>query len=244
MDEAGAGAAGAAAGKPVWRRLGFLNFDPNERSQFTARELKSVSLTGTTARFVRLVFHKCHANPANLYSQARAGWCCEMLHGGHVQLAAAVGCRAVVVCSWMLQWDAVPRLFKRPWACFIPAFSSWCAVCLLNSAARSLQVSLVALSLTGDLLVPSPLAPITNTAPFGVPGGAPPTASPPPMAYMQPPQLQQQFGAMSLGPAPPPPPQQQQQSAAEAAAALAAELGVDTVTAQRIYELQQQKQQV
>ncbi|PRW58028.1 centrosomal of 104 kDa [Chlorella sorokiniana] len=169
VDEAGAA---ADTGKPpVFKRLGFLNFDPNERSQFTARELKSVSLTGTITRYVRLVFHKCHANPANLYS----------------------------------------------------------------------QVSLVALSLTGDLLVPSPLAPITNTAPFGMPGGAPP-ASPPPMAYMQPPQLQQQFGAMSLGP-----PQQQAAphapSTAEAAAALAAELGVDTVTAQRIYELQQQKQQ-
>ncbi len=107
----------------------------------------------------------------------------------------------------------------------------------------------MAISLTGDPLVPSPLAPITNTAPFGMPGGAPPAASPPPMAYMQPPQLHQQFGALALGPA-----QQQQQqqqlaapqaqSPAEAAAALAAELGVDSITAQRIYELQQQKQQV
>lgn len=145
----------------------------------------------------------------------------------------------MIVRSWVLQRDAVLRLFRLPGACLVPTG----ARCLLNSTARSLQVSLVALSLTGNLLVPSPLAPITNTAPFGVPGGAPPAASPPPMAYMQPPQLQQQFGAMSLGPAPLPPPQQQQ-SAAEAAAALAAELGVDTVTAQRIYELQQQKQQV
>lgn len=114
-----------------------------------------------------------------------------------------------------------------------------------HAGASPLQVSLVAISLTGDLLVPSPLAPITNTAPYGMPGGAPPPASPPPMAYMQPPQLPQQFGAMALGPA-----QQQQQaapqvqSAAEAAAAVAAELGVDLVTAQRIYELQHQKQQV
>lgn len=90
VDEAGAGTAGAAAGKPVWRRLGFLNFDPNERSQFTARELKSVSLTGTTARFVRLVFHKCHANPANLYSQARMGRRSDMLRCGHVHLGAVL----------------------------------------------------------------------------------------------------------------------------------------------------------
>lgn len=76
VDEAGAA---ADTGKPpVFKRLGFLNFDSNERSQFTARELKSVSLTGTVARYVRLVFHKCHANAANLYSQARCAVCCML----------------------------------------------------------------------------------------------------------------------------------------------------------------------
>lgn len=98
VDEAGAGPLGADAGKPpAWRRLGFLNFDSNERSQFTARELKSVSLSGTTARFVRLLFHKCHANAANLYSQVRAGCTAGALH--------AVPCGS----SWVLQdADAFP----------------------------------------------------------------------------------------------------------------------------------------
>jgi hypothetical protein len=71
---AGAGPRGAAAAavdpaKASWRRLGFLSFDSNERSSFTARELKSVALSGTPAHLLRLVFHRCHANAANIHSQ-------------------------------------------------------------------------------------------------------------------------------------------------------------------------------
>jgi hypothetical protein len=65
--EAGKGGGGA----PAWRRLGFLSFDSNERSSFTARELKSVALNGTPASLLRLVFHRCHANAANIYGQVR-----------------------------------------------------------------------------------------------------------------------------------------------------------------------------
>ena len=75
-DSAAAGAAigggGDAAKGPAWRRLGFLSFDSNERSSFTARELKSVALNGTPAALLRLVFHRCHANAANIYGQVRA----------------------------------------------------------------------------------------------------------------------------------------------------------------------------
>lgn len=76
MLEPGAGGGppggGGDAGKaPAWRRLGFLSFDANERSGFTARELKSVALAGAPAQLLRIVFHQCHANAANLYSQAR-----------------------------------------------------------------------------------------------------------------------------------------------------------------------------
>jgi hypothetical protein len=72
---AGAGPGGGAAvaaldpAKASWRRLGFLSFDANERSSFTARELKSVALNGTPAHLLRLVFHRCHANAANIHSQ-------------------------------------------------------------------------------------------------------------------------------------------------------------------------------
>ena len=65
--------AGADPGKATWRRLGFLTFDSNERSGFTARELKSVALADVPAHLVRLVFHRCHPNAQNIYSQARAG---------------------------------------------------------------------------------------------------------------------------------------------------------------------------
>ena len=126
----------------------------------------------------------------------------------------------------------------------------------------------MAISLLGDPLAPAPLASITNTAP-GLYGGAAapyggmqsPTLGmaglPPgmPHQFMQPAaaaqqqqqQQQQQFlqppplgaqssaGALPLG-APP--------SREESVAAVAAEMGVDPVTAARIYDLQEQKQQV
>lgn len=108
----------------------------------------------------------------------------------------------------------------------------------------------------GEPLGPTPLSPITNTGgPYAtLHGGLPPGMLPPqaagmglghpmqsPQQYMQPPQAHLQHFMP-----PPPQPQQQQRvpSPAEAAAALAAELGVDAVTAQRIADLQQQKQQV
>ncbi|KAL4423299.1 hypothetical protein ABPG77_004568, partial [Micractinium sp. CCAP 211/92] len=42
------------------------------KSSYSARELKSVALSGTPAHLLRLVFHRCHANAANIYGQARA----------------------------------------------------------------------------------------------------------------------------------------------------------------------------
>ena len=56
----------------AWQRLGFLSFDPNERSGYAARELKSVALPSPPASLVRLVFHRAHANPLNVYGQASA----------------------------------------------------------------------------------------------------------------------------------------------------------------------------
>jgi hypothetical protein len=92
----------------------------------------------------------------------------------------------------------------------------------------------------------APLSPITNTGmPYGGMGSMLGTAGAgtgmqPPLGFAAaPPPYAQQY-------AQPPPSTQQQppRSPAEAAAALAAELGVDSVTAQRIHDLQQQKQQV
>ncbi len=63
--------AAADPAKASWRRLGFLSFDANDKSSYSARELKSVALSGTAAHLLRLVFHRCHANAANIYGQAR-----------------------------------------------------------------------------------------------------------------------------------------------------------------------------
>lgn len=72
----GGGAAPASAAptggdpsKATWRRLGFVSFDSNQHTGFTARELKSAALQGVPAHLLRISFARCHANPLNLYSQ-------------------------------------------------------------------------------------------------------------------------------------------------------------------------------
>ncbi|KAF4654424.1 hypothetical protein FOL47_009984, partial [Perkinsus chesapeaki] len=51
-----------------FKRLGYLSLDSNEKSQWLARELKSV-FVDCTARFVQVKLHKCHVNKLNLHSQ-------------------------------------------------------------------------------------------------------------------------------------------------------------------------------
>eukprot|EP00438_Fugacium_kawagutii_P011435 Skav233056 [mRNA] locus=scaffold2357:21670:23499:+ [translate_table: standard] len=51
-----------------FKRLGYLSLDNNERSQFQARELKSVYVDVVT-HFLRIVFHKCHINRYNTLNQ-------------------------------------------------------------------------------------------------------------------------------------------------------------------------------
>ena len=51
-------------------RLGYLSFDSNERTQFSARELKSVSLPDVETAAIRLIIHRCHTNHLNVHSQA------------------------------------------------------------------------------------------------------------------------------------------------------------------------------
>ncbi|CAE8587431.1 unnamed protein product, partial [Polarella glacialis] len=56
------------AGAIVFKRLGYLSLDSNERSQFQARELKSVYVD-VPAQFLRILFHKCHINRYNIVNQ-------------------------------------------------------------------------------------------------------------------------------------------------------------------------------
>jgi len=49
-------------------RLGYLSLDSNERSQFQARELKSVYVD-VTAQWLKILLHKCHINKYNLVNQ-------------------------------------------------------------------------------------------------------------------------------------------------------------------------------
>ncbi len=58
-------------GSAAFRRLGYLSFDPNERSNHQARELKSVHVN-VSAHFVKLVIHRCHVNKLNIYNQVPA----------------------------------------------------------------------------------------------------------------------------------------------------------------------------
>lgn len=51
-----------------FKRLGYLSLDSNERSQFQARELKSVYVD-VSAQFMKILFHKCHVNRYNIVNQ-------------------------------------------------------------------------------------------------------------------------------------------------------------------------------
>ena len=51
-----------------FKRLGYLTLDSNERSQFQARELKTVYVD-CPGTFVKLLLHKNYVNPQNIYNQ-------------------------------------------------------------------------------------------------------------------------------------------------------------------------------
>ena len=51
-----------------FKRVGYLSLDPNERSGFQARELKSVYVSAD-AVLLKLIFHKCHLNNFNVFNQ-------------------------------------------------------------------------------------------------------------------------------------------------------------------------------
>ncbi|GIL71611.1 hypothetical protein Vretimale_933 [Volvox reticuliferus] len=52
----------------AFKRLGYLSFDSNERSNHQARELKSVHVN-VQAFLIRLLIHRCHVNKLNIYNQ-------------------------------------------------------------------------------------------------------------------------------------------------------------------------------
>ena len=60
---------GEDPGKAHFKRLGYLSFDSNERSNHQARELKSVHVN-IAAQHIKLVVHRCHVNKLNIYNQA------------------------------------------------------------------------------------------------------------------------------------------------------------------------------
>lgn len=51
----------------VFKKLGFLSLDSNERSNFQARELKSVYVDQVTL-LLKIVLNKCYVNKYNLYN--------------------------------------------------------------------------------------------------------------------------------------------------------------------------------
>lgn len=52
-----------------FERLGFMNLDGNERSNFHARELKTVYIDERQANFIRFIIHRPHNNNKNLFKQ-------------------------------------------------------------------------------------------------------------------------------------------------------------------------------
>lgn len=51
-----------------FKKLGFLSVDPNEKSGFQLRELKTVHIE-VPCTYLRVVFHKCHINKFNFFNQ-------------------------------------------------------------------------------------------------------------------------------------------------------------------------------
>ncbi len=51
-----------------FKKLGYLQFDDNQRSKYQSRELKSVYIDNK-CMYMKLVLHKCHMNKYNLFNQ-------------------------------------------------------------------------------------------------------------------------------------------------------------------------------
>ena len=59
---------GASHRNASFQRLGYLSLDSNERSNYQARELKSVYID-KLGGYLKLVIHKCYVNKHNLFNQ-------------------------------------------------------------------------------------------------------------------------------------------------------------------------------
>jgi len=60
---------GLAYSTAKFERLGFMSLDINERSNLTARELKTVYVEDRVAQFIKFIVHRPHSNSQNLFSQ-------------------------------------------------------------------------------------------------------------------------------------------------------------------------------
>ena len=68
LDDESIAEARREANKARYQRLGHLSFSTNEHTGYGAREQKNVSVN-CKARFLKLIIHTPHKNPANLYRQ-------------------------------------------------------------------------------------------------------------------------------------------------------------------------------
>lgn len=53
----------------TFNRLGYLSLDSNERSGFSARELKTVYIDNIFGSFIKLIINEPHMNKQNIYNQ-------------------------------------------------------------------------------------------------------------------------------------------------------------------------------
>ena len=53
----------------TYERLGFMTLDINEKSNLTARELKTVYIDDKSGQFLKLIIHRPHHNTQNLFTQ-------------------------------------------------------------------------------------------------------------------------------------------------------------------------------
>jgi hypothetical protein len=74
-----------AYSRAKFKRMGYVSLDPNERSNFQARELKTVQFN-SSGLFLKLVVHKCSVNRLNIYSQARPFFLIPFFHFSYLRV--------------------------------------------------------------------------------------------------------------------------------------------------------------
>jgi centrosomal protein CEP104 len=92
-----------AYSRAKFKRMGYVSLDPNERSNFQARELKTVQFNAN-GLFLKLVIHKCSVNRLNIYSQVSS----SVFSVPIFQVCSLFTIRRILMRSLQCRWVSLP----------------------------------------------------------------------------------------------------------------------------------------